>query len=315
MKKILRFLSLPVTLTVLVPLIMMLCLLGAEIGLTISQQIASAIYIFLGGYLFSKIEDKKIKIASAIFTVIIFICFGFYVIYACRVSCQGGFSGMFLLPITYIDYFQEESLLSNALLVVTAPAPVLLSYIASKLFEHKSKWTKAIAILTAIIIIATGVFNIITVLKSNYQSGYSMNGDQKYFDVKGNEYENEEDIIYYDREGNEYSIVGVPTDETDCTEGLNITSYSIVDKDGNKIVLDDFDDDVDVYLSADGYIYIDKHNEITYREDLPEDALSDWDHCDKDGNIYGDLWDPYTYHFYRDGTPHCDMGDEYRTND
>lgn len=306
-KKILQFLYLPITNAVILPLLFIISIASGGYGLSVLKPISIAISIFLGGFLFSKIKDKKIKISSSIFTVVLFILFGLFVVWSCEESDQGGLYGLILLPITYGNYFKENTL-SYILLTITAPLPVLISALSSLLYTKKNNWTKIISIFLIIAIAGVGVANVIKVFSTDYETGFSYFGNEVYFDVKGNEYNNEDDVLYYDKQGNEYHIEETEY-ESDDDPYSNYT-YMLIDEKGNKIDL--YHDEIQVYLSADGYIFIDENESITFRDDIPS-ADTEWEYCDENGNIYA-MFFPHSFRFLRDGTPLSYMGgDEYRT--
>lgn len=306
-KKILQFLYLPITNAVLLPLLFIISIASGGYGLSVLKPISIAISVFLGGFLFSKIKDKKIKISSSIFTVVLFILFGLFVVWSCEESDQGGLYGLILLPITYGNYF-EENALSYILLTITAPLPVLISALSSFLYTKKNNWTKVISIFLIIAIVGVSVANLIKIFSTDYETGFSYFGNEVYFDVKGNEYNSEEDVLYYDKQGNEYHIEEAEC-EADDERGGDYT-YLLVDEKGNKIDLLDYE--TRVYLSADGYIFIDENESITFRNDISF-ADTDWEYCDENGNIYA-MFYPHSFRFLRDGTPLSYSGEnEYRT--
>lgn len=290
-KKLLQFLYLPLIVFILIPIVAFLSLfIGAYIP---TKFILIAVCFFLGGFALSKIESKTIKIISCVITSIIFILLGIYIAHYRDNSDASAMAAYIFMPITYFEDFflTDETTLTNVLYVIFAPLPVIISGLSSLVFASKSKWSKITKIVIAVLLVGISVVTFGIELKDNYDHGNSLTGEKvTYFDLYGNEYKYADDVKFYDRDSNSYTL----EDDT-----------YLVDSNGNKKEIC-----LDVFISADGYLYFDNDFSIHYREDIPEDVWTDWEWCDNDGNIYARI--EYVS-FLRNGTPYVDTGNEYRT--
>jgi len=311
MKKILQYLGLPIVEVVLAPaLIYLLFKIHINVALSIAQIVALIIYIFVAGFLFSKIKDKKIRIISALISVMLFIIVGIIVAIWSNNSDTGAWAGMFALPLTYSlnAFIASGSFISYILTVLLAPLPVLLSVGAGKVFIANKKPIKIIGSILIIAIIGISIVHTVQSLYQTFNGEYSYVGDDgqiynAYYDVNGIKYEDNSDVPYYDVDGKKYMWTYDETIDTDDEENF-LYCGELTDEKGNTYDLDN------IYVNADGYIFIDKDEKIDIRDDLPEDAMTDWCYCDNNGNIYMSI---IGVTYLSDGTPFTAMGQEYRT--
>lgn len=307
MKKALQFLYLPLIAFALMPIIMFAGIATVEAYvLSVSIQLSVVVYGFLGGFLLSRIENKKIRIGSVVFTAVLFVLIGIITCYACSVSDMGECYGYIFLPATYFEYFQyNDSTLSQVLLVLIAPAPVLVAVIFSKLYSVKLKWAKIVTVIIAVVIAISGAFCIGDVVKYRSEHGIDWlgNGQNIYFDLHGNEYNKRSDVKYYEKDGTAYTLEEV---DGETEDGYAITENYLVDEKGNKTHLDGV---TEAYIGADGYLYILDFMSVNYRDDISDDDYTEWEWCDKDGNIYAEIeYVSYT----KNGTPYVENGNEFK---
>lgn len=307
MKKASQFLYLPLIAFVLMPIIMFFGIATMEAYiLSVTIQLSVVVYGFLGGFLLSRIENKKLRITSIIFTAVLFVLLAIFTCYQCNVSDMGAWYGYLFLPATYFEYFQvNDSTVSEILLVLIAPAPVLVSVIFSKLYSVKAKWTKIVAIIIAVVLAVSGSFCIGDVVKYRSEHGIDWLGGEQYvyFDLYGNEYDSKSDVKYYDKNGNAYTLKST---DSETEDGYSITLNCLVDEKGNKTYLDGI---TEAYIGSDGYLYIYDFTYLDYRDDISDDEYTEWNWCDKNGNIYAEIGD---VNYLKNGTPYVENGDEFK---
>ncbi len=109
------------------------------------------------------------------------------------------------------------------------------------------------------------------------------NGDEVYYDMQGNSYEDPDDVKLYDENGNTYELYS-DHDEFE---------YYYVDESGKKY------ETWYCYVTADGYFYYDEKDEIEYiyADEYEDGNDEDYDYNYDDEDIYD-----YTYYYdeYRD---------------
>lgn len=310
MKKVLKFLAYPLTAVLATTVNIVLCILSTEFAVSFIRTVSLIFYIFLGGIVLHKIKDKKIKIYSLIFTAFIMIASGI----ACLVVMADGsdtavwasiIAFPFSIPVASIfkDYYLEA--IYMIAFVISTVLPVLTSYIASKIFELKKKPLKAVLIAVMILIcISSAIQSAVTIFSiakdAIYKDGEFYNA---YYDINGNKYESNEEVPYYDKEGNVYYYTYNHPVEEYSEEWYSYVG-EMTDKNGKEYNVEDF------YVYADGHIFMDKDQAVKMREDLPEDAVTDWTYVDSDGNICGMLMG---VSYSSDGEPYFGMGNEYKT--
>lgn len=314
MKKTLQFLTLPfIQLIVFIYGYVTLFILSNDVMLCFASVFSLIVYIFLGGYLFSRIENKKVRIASAIITSVLLI-----LIYSALMAAQYFFDtdltffALIISPISmniasFIDGFAGlELYVLYGICTVFTPIPVLITIISAKVFIAKNKVFKAISIiLLCLICIGAAIPSVIT---ADGVSEYSYLGDDgqlynAFYDVNGIKYEDNTDVPYYDENGSVYHWTYDESIDTELEENF-LYCGELTDSNGNTYDLHK------VYVNADGYIFIDENDEIDIRDDIPSDVDTDWLYCDSDGNIYASI---LSINYFSDGTPFTACGDEYRT--
>ncbi|MGN0534130.1 MAG: glycosyltransferase family 87 protein [Eubacterium sp.] len=310
MKKIIQFLEMPIINVVLTPLVVYsVFYISTEIGLCASLSIALAIYIFLTGILFSKIKDKRIKAASAVTTAVLFIIVGIIMaIWTDNNSDTGFWAGLIANPLPTLlqsFIFERTPALSYVFLVLVSPLPVLISVGSSTVFTTDKNRLKAVGAIAIVAIMGSAIAYCGYSIYGVYHDEYSYVGEDgqlynAYYDMNGVKYEDHRDIPYYDKDGNIYYWT---YDESIDSEESFLYCGELTDSDGNKYDINK------VYVGSDGYIFIDKNDTITYRDDLDDDVMTDWCHCDKDGNNYASI---LGISYLSDGTPFTAMGDEYK---
>lgn len=105
--------------------------------------------------------------------------------------------------------------------------------------------------------------------------GYEVDGVYVYYDMKGNVYNDAEDVLFYDRMGNTYEY----EDDEDYYLG-----YKFEDQNGVEY------DSYDAYVDSDGYFYYDSESMIMIDDDF--------NYCDDQGNLY---YDPFEVSWNVDG--------------
>lgn len=313
MKKVLQFLAMPLIIALQITICCLLFAFGNGAGLTFMIPIALIIYMFLGGYAFSKIESKKIKILSAVFTAALLIL-SFVILFA--VSGYNDSTG-FIVPLispfansfSYMFVnFEIVEYLSLPYMIITAigsAIPVLIILISSKIFNTENKKIKAallvVMALICVIEIGFGIKGAVSLYEDSYvgEDGQLYNA---YYDVNGNKYEDNADVPYYDTQGNVYYWTYDESIDPYSDENF-LYCGELTDEQGNEYDIDK------VYVNADGYIYIDEKDEMQLREDIPYEVDTEWSYMDKDGNIYASI---LSVSYMNDGTPYTGMGNEYR---
>lgn len=313
MKKVLQFLEMPLIIALQIAIGCLLFAFGNGAGLTFILPIALIIYMFLGGYAVSKIESKKIKILSAVFTAALLIL-SFVILFAVSgYSDSTGFIVPLISPLansfSYMFMnFEIVEYLSLPYMIITAigsAIPVLIILISSKIFNTDNKKIKAgllvVMALICIVEIGFGIKGAVSLYQDSYvgEDGQLYNA---YYDVNGNKYEDNADVPYYDTQGNVYYWTYDESIDPYSDENF-LYCGELTDEQGNEYDIDK------VYVNADGYIYIDEKDEMQLREDIPYEVDTEWSYMDKDGNIYASI---LSVSYMNDGTPYTGMGNEYR---
>lgn len=180
MKKVLQFLAMPLIIALQIAIGCLLFAFGNGAGLTFMIPIALIIYMFLGGYAFSKIESKKIKILSAVFTAALLIL-SFVILFA--VSGYNDSTG-FIVPLispfansfSYMFVnFEIVEYLSLPYMIITAigsAIPVLIILISSKIFNTENKKIKAallvVMALICVVEIGFGIKGAVSLYEDSY---------------------------------------------------------------------------------------------------------------------------------------------------
>lgn len=310
MKKILNFLAYPFVTVLAIAVNVGLFFLSVEVAVSFVQTASLIVYIFIGGIIVSKIKDKKIKIYSLIFTAFIMLAGAI----ACLAVMADGndtavWASVLAFPfsnsVTSIFYEHYLETIYMIAFAISAVLPVLISYIASKVFELKKKTIKAVLIaIMALICIGSAIQGAVTIFRvsgdSIYKHGEFYNA---YYDMNGNKYESNEEVPYYDRNGKVYYYTYNHPDE-EYTGELYSYSGEMTDENGKEYDIEKF------YVYADGYIFMDEDKTVKFREDLPADTITDWTYVDSEGNICGMLID---VSYMSTGEPYFGMGNEYKT--
>lgn len=310
MKKVLKFSAYPLITMLAAAVNAALFALSTVAAVSFMKPISLIIYVFLGGIVLHKINDKKIRNYSLIFTTILVLAGGI----ACAVGMDSigdnaVWAGMIVFPLSTavtgllaMDHYLDTLYL--IIFVVSSVFPVLISYLASLVFGLKNKKLKSVLIVLMVLLCAGssvgGITTIIDIAKDSiYEDGEFYNA---YYDINGNKYASNEEVPYYDRDGKVYyQTYNHPVEEY-SDEWLFYVG-EMTDEQGNEYDVSDF------YVYADGYIFMDKDKSVEIRDDMTEDMITDWAYVDKDGNICGPvLGVSYT----RDGEPYFGMGDEYK---
>lgn len=313
MKKVLQFLAMPLIIALQITICCLLFAFGNGAGLTFMIPIALIIYMFLGGYAFSKIESKKIKILSAVFTaallilsfVILFAVSGYNDSIGFIVPLISPFANSFSYMFVNFEIVEYLSLPYMIITAIGSAIPVLIILISSKIFNTENKKIKAallvVMALICVIEIGFGIKGAVSLYEDSYvgEDGQLYNA---YYDVNGNKYEDNADVPYYDTQGNVYYWTYDESIDPYSDENF-LYCGELTDEQGNEYDIDK------VYVNADGYIYIDEKDEMQLREDIPYEVDTEWSYMDKDGNIYASI---LSVSYMNDGTPYTGMGNEYR---
>lgn len=309
MKKALKFLAYPFVIVLAVAVNAALFSLSTVGAVSFLQTISLIFYVFLGGIILSKINDRKIRNYSLIFTAFLVLAGGI----ACASVMSGGsdtavWGGMIIFPIAtaVAELFHKNNSDTIYLIafVVGAVLPVLLSYLASIAFAVEKKKLKTVLIaVMAFICISSAIQGALTIF-SVYDDSIYKNGEfyNAYYDINGNKYESYEEVPYYDRNGNVYYQTYNHPVEENSEEWWSYVG-EMTDENGKEYNIDDF------YVYADGYIFMDKDNTVEIREDLPGGITTDWLYVDSEGNICAHLT---VVSYTADGEPCCGMGNEYK---
>ncbi len=313
MKKVLQFLAMPLIIALQIAICCLLFAFGNGVGITFILPIALIIYMFLGGYAVSKIESKKIKISSSVFTAVLLVL-SFVILFAVSgYSDSTGFIVPLISPISngvsvlFVSSGIIEYLSLPYMIITTIGAviPVLIILISSKIFNTENKKIKAallaVMALICVVEIGFGIKGAVSLYEDSYvgEDGQLYNA---YYDVNGNKYDDNADVPYYDTQGNVYYWTYDESIDPYSDENF-LYCGELTDEQGNEYDIDK------VYVNSDGYIYIDENDELMYRGDIPDDADTDWCYKDKDGNIYSSI---LGVSYMNDGTPYTGMGNEYR---
>ena len=309
MKKALKFLAYPLVAVLATGVNVALFVLSTSLAISLIAPISLIIYMFLGGFVLYKNKSKKIKRVSLICTAGVLLAGA---IADAAIMASGSDGGVWLSILAFPFSISLSYLLNNHYLqpifmitfVICAVMPVLVSYIASKIFEIKKKTAKNILIgVMVLICIGSAVQGAIgisrTIKGSVYEDGDFYNA---YFDMNGNKYASNEEVPYYDKNGKIYfqTYNHPPVEDSDDWAYVG----EMTDEDGKEYDIEKF------YVYADGYIFMDTDNSVELREDLPDDVVTDWTWADGEGNICALLMGiSYT----SDGEPYSGMGDEYKT--
>ena len=154
MKKALNFLTLPLAQVLVLGIGAVCFYLLSRTGYEFLAFIAMMIYI-LAGWLYSKTEDKKIRIISVICTVALMWCFTGIISFLSlseSVNSSGNMLYLVLLgnPVVTnvanrcIDLIKIEPAIYATMLSVLSPISVAISVGAGKVFEMKNKKAKII---------------------------------------------------------------------------------------------------------------------------------------------------------------------------
>lgn len=313
MKKVLQFLEMPLIIALQIAIGCLLFAFGNGAGITFILPIALIIYMFLGGYAVSKIESKKIKILSAVFTAALLIL-SFVILFAVSgFSDSTGFIVPLISPLAnsfsymFVNFEIVEYLSLPYMIITTISSviPVLIILISSKIFNTDNKKIKAgllvVMALICVVEIGFGIKGAVSLYQDSYvgEDGQLYNA---YYDVNGNKYEDNADVPYYDTQGNVYYWTYDESIDPYSDENF-LYCGELTDEQGNEYDIDK------VYVNSDGYIYIDEKDEMQLREDIPYEADTEWSYMDKDGNIYASI---LSVSYMNDGTPYTGMGNEYR---
>lgn len=139
MKKVIDFLALPIMEILLVTL-WALCMTSKLRYFFIVVYIA--IQIFLGGYIVSKIENKRIRKASAVFTGLLFLAAGIAIYIGTFSNYDDAYSYWFISPINLlissILSFDLTSLTSWIVYTAIAVLKPIIPVISAKIYKHKT---------------------------------------------------------------------------------------------------------------------------------------------------------------------------------
>lgn len=311
MKKVIQFLEMPFVqlLTVAVSVVLMFC--GSSIGIPFIIPVSLIIYIFLGGFLFSKIESKKIKVSSAIFTAVLLILSYIAAFIASKFNSDSAYfiflisplsnAAIVLFPQSFLNGFDSPFYEITA--TILSVIPVVIMVVSAKIFNAKNKKLKKIIL---IILAVFGVINfgigIISAIGSLDDAYIGDDGGiyTAYFDVNGVKYEDDSEVPYYDTEGNVYYWTYDESIDVDSEEYYSYIG-ELTDEQGKAY------DIHKVYVNNEGYIFIDENDELEWREDIPDDVETDWHYKDKDGTIYASI---LAVDYMSDGTVFTAAGDD-----
>lgn len=313
MKKVLKFLAYPLVTVLAVAVNTALFILSTEVAVSFIKTVSLIIYIFLGGIILSKINNKKIRNYALIFTAFIMLAGAI----VCATAMSGGsdtavWTGIIVFPfLTAVAQILPGHYLDTIFLiafVISAVLPVLISYIASRIFELEKKKLKAVLIaVMALICIGSAIqsaVNIFTIYNDdgNFYNEYDGKLYNAYYDMNGKKYMSNEAVPYYDRDGKVYyQTYNHPVEE--YSDEWYLYVGEMTDENGTEYDIEDF------YVYADGYIFMDKDKTVKIRDDLPEDTVTDWEYVDSEGNICGSI---LGVSYMSNGEPYFGMGNEYK---
>lgn len=136
MKKVIDFLALPIMEILLLPL-WALCMTTKLRYFFIVVYIA--IQIFLGGYIVSKIENKRIRKASAVFTGLLFLAAGIAIYIGTFSNYDDAYSYWFISPINLlISSILNFDLTSWIVYTAIAVLKPIIPVISAKIYKHKT---------------------------------------------------------------------------------------------------------------------------------------------------------------------------------
>jgi len=294
MKKFLQFMELPLLQVLAVLISCVLFAVGNSIGIILMSPILLILHIFLGGYLFYKIKDKKIRVFSALFTAFLLIASYVIIFIVAQSNMNVMYAAIFisplgnLLPVAKLEYMSSAYMVAETICSVT---PVILTVISAKIFSLEKKKIKTVLLVILAVLCAVSLG---TSIKSAVEEGNTTS----YYDMNGVEYVDNSDVPYYDRQGTMYYWTYDESKQDDflyCGE--------LTDERGNIYDIEK------VFVDSDGYIFIDENDELEVRDDVPNDVMTGWNYKDKDGRIYTDI---LSVHYDSEGKPFTAMGDEYR---
>ena len=260
MKKVLQFLAMPLIIALQIAICCLLFAFGNGVGITFILPIALIIYMFLGGYAVSKIESKKIKISSSVFTAVLLVL-SFVILFAVSgYSDSTGFIVPLISPISngvsvlFVSSGIIEYLSLPYMIITTIGAviPVLIILISSKIFNTENKKIKAallaVMALICVVEIGFGIKGAVSLYEDSYvgEDGQLYNA---YYDVNGNKYDDNADVPYYDTQGNVYYWTYDESIDPYSDENF-LYCGELTDEQGNEYDIDK------VYVNSDGYIYI-----------------------------------------------------------
>jgi hypothetical protein len=275
--------------------------------LNFSLIFALIVYIFLGGFLLLKIEDKNIRIKSTVFVTVLLVIINVALVILSYNNIQSVYFLTALSPIQVaiwglFEANQNLPLFVECLIVgIASLIPVGLSVIFAKVIKIKNKKSK-IALVLALFLVCFG-FLVKGVISSVEFVNNSYLGDDgtfynSYYDINGVKYNDNSDVPYYDRQGNVYYWT-----YNEHSDESSLYSGELTDSSGNIYDINS------VYIDSDGYVFIDENSELELRDDFSDDVMTDWDTCDSDGNIYASI---LSVSYSSDGTPYTGVGNEYR---
>lgn len=144
MKRVLKILGLPSVDIVGVGIILSIIFMISartdilEITLRLIPIIAFLIYLLPGGFVLSKIEDKKSKRTSITISALLFIIIGIIMAVLSYGNDTGVWASIIILPISIFissSLFGYLSLVSQLFLVIAAPLPIIISAIGELIFN------------------------------------------------------------------------------------------------------------------------------------------------------------------------------------
>lgn len=305
MKKVLSFFAYPVMM-ILSSVLFALCINSYLICFSIPYELI--FIVLIGGFILTKTEDKKIRLASTVFTAVLLAAASIAVTLETHFENTDAAYGFLVInPLAlgisqciYHDSWANEIL--GVIYTVVCVFIPFLSLLCSKLFKmEKGKIKNICFILIAVAIVGSGVWQ--GVSNANALKSMTAIGDVLYFDVHGNSYEDNTDVPYYDTQGNKYYWT---TDNEGAESDDSVYDYcgELTDENGNQHALDN------VYVNTEGYLYFDTDDSITFRSDLPDDVMTDWCYEDREGNIYTSI---LGICYDTDGSAYVGMGNEYKT--
>jgi hypothetical protein len=157
MKKKLQFMSL-LFVQLIVLIFGFVALVTGGLLINFSLPFALAIYIFLGGFLLSKIDDKKIRINSIVFTTVLLVIIN---VVLAILSFSNDYSVYYLIAFSPIqvaiwNLFEvslNSAMLSQCLIVgIASLIPVGLSVMFSKVIKIKNRKFKKTLLLILILV-------------------------------------------------------------------------------------------------------------------------------------------------------------------